>query len=309
MNLISWASRSLVYRGDGLCKYLMSHAANPLPLSLGDGQHYRVFYSGRDARNRSSVGAVDINIITREVVQIHKQAQFTFGVDDSFFSDGVSIGNTYSVDGKMYMLFMGWKNPTDAHWSGRIGRLLVNSDFSLELDSSEPFMNLDAQDNVSLSYPWVLHHQDIYKMWYGSTQCWDAGNGEMLHVIKYAESRDGLSWTKKGTSIPYEIGLAQAFSRPTVYIDDSGVYHMWYSFRGNAIQKYKIGYATSSDGISWNRHDDFCVFSDAAQSWDCDMQEYPFVMQHDQTLYMFYNGNNYGESGFGLAESSLVGGN
>ena len=31
------------------------------------------------------------------------------------------------------------------------------------------------------------------------------------------------------------------------------------------------------------------------------MQEYGSIVKHDNNLYMFYNGNNYGEDGIGLA--------
>lgn len=51
---------------------LLSHAANPLPIHL-DGDTYRVFYSGRDCDNRSSVGAVDIDIVQREIIKEHYQ--------------------------------------------------------------------------------------------------------------------------------------------------------------------------------------------------------------------------------------------
>ena len=57
---------------------LLSHAANPLPVRL-DGNVYRVFYSGRDAQNRSSVGAVDIDLVTRTVIQDHAEPFFCHG--------------------------------------------------------------------------------------------------------------------------------------------------------------------------------------------------------------------------------------
>ena len=45
---------------------------------------------------------------------------------------------------------------------------------------------------MSLSYPWVLPDANgAFRMWYGSTRTWDAGNGEMLHVINEASSADG----------------------------------------------------------------------------------------------------------------------
>jgi len=36
--------------------------------------------------------------------------------------------------------------------------------------------------------------------------------------------------------------------------------------------------------------------------WDKKMMEYPSVIQINNKKYMLYNGNNYGETGIGLAE-------
>ena len=59
------------------------------------------------------------------------------------------------------------------------------------------------QTKHSLSYPWVLRELDQYRMWYGSTVTWDAGNGEMLHVINHATSVNGheLESTRVGRSL------------------------------------------------------------------------------------------------------------
>ena len=43
-------------------EYLVSHASNPLPIPL-QGNIFRIFYSGRNKDNKSSVGFVDIDII------------------------------------------------------------------------------------------------------------------------------------------------------------------------------------------------------------------------------------------------------
>lgn len=42
----------------------------------------------------------------------------------------------------------------------------------------------------------------VYRMWYGSTVSWDAGNGEMLHVIKQAVSNNGHDWQRDGVAVP-----------------------------------------------------------------------------------------------------------
>ena len=104
-----WQKQGLSYCPAGTDRHpkLLSHAANPLPI-LVEGDVYRVFFSGRDADNRSSVGAVDIDIVRNSVVQEHSLPFFQHGPPGSFYADGVSIGNCYEAGGVRYMLFMGW---------------------------------------------------------------------------------------------------------------------------------------------------------------------------------------------------------
>ena len=136
-------------------------------------------------------------------------------------------------------------------------------------------------------------------MWYGSTLSWDSPNDEMIHIIKYAESKDGLDWKKKGPALPWSLGVAQAFSRPTV-LKESDQYHMWFSYREGGGDKYKIGYALSEDGINWHN----CLqdgLPTSVEGWDSEMVCYPYVFRHKKEIFMLYNGNNYGKDGFGLA--------
>jgi len=281
---------------------LLSHAANPLPVHL-DGDVYRVFFSGRDSQNRSSVGAVDIDLVQRKVVTEHYLPFFEHGAAGSFYADGVSIGNCYEANGVRYMLFMGWQTPEGGHWRGDVGRLIVTPQLTLELESAEPFMGSDTTDPISLSYPWVMPRQgdDGYDMWYGSTLTWDAGNGEMLHVIQHASSHDGHRWHRTGLAVPYELGVAQAFSRPTVARGAHGNLQMWFSFRSGSGEKYRIGYAESDNGQTWKLALDQSGISASESGWDSEMIEYPFVLDHAGDRYMLYNGNGYGKTGFGLA--------
>lgn len=298
-----WKKLGLLYKPPALGRSakLLTHTANPLPVLIG-GNIYRIFYSGRDADNRSSVGAVDIDIVTRDVVKEHTEPFFIHGDGTSFYGAGVSIGNCYEVDGTTYMLFMGWQNVPGHHWRGDIGRLILTPDLSLSIAQQGPFMTSDVIDPISLSYPWVMHNQDGgYHMWYGSTDAWDGGNGEMIHLIKYASSANGHDWTKHGLSVPFTLGIAQAFSRPTVVRNPNGSLEMWFSYRSGSGETYRIGHAenASGNGNAWVRtHDDIEV---SDEGWDSQMIEYPYVLDHDGKRYMLYNGNGYGATGFGLA--------
>ena len=304
MNLHRWKKLGLLYCPPALGRHhkLLSHAANPLPVHL-EGDVYRVFYSGRDESNRSSVGAVDIDISRQEVIRDHFEPFFVHGPAGSFHADGVSIGNCYEIDGRRFMLFMGWQAPKDRQWRGDIGRLEVLPDLTLRLESEAPFMTSDDTDPLSLSYPWVMKdksHQ--FSMWYGSTLSWNAGNGEMLHVIQHATSSDGQRWKRLGLAVPYQLGQAQAFSRPTVVRESAACLAMWFSYRSGSGQKYRIGRAVSQDdGETWQLALDQSGMDVSTCGWDSEMIEYPFVFDHADRRYMLYNGNGYGRTGFGLA--------
>jgi len=279
---------------------LATHAANPLPVHL-EGDVYRVFYSGRDAQKRSSVGAVDIDIVRRSVVQDHHEPAFLHGPAGSFFAEGVSIGNCYRVGTRRYMLFMGWQAPPGGQWRGDIGGLEVLPDLSLVLAGERPWLGADATDPISLSYPWVRERPEGgYDMWYGSTRTWDAGNGEMLHVLNHATSPDGLAWQRHGLAVPFEIGRAQAFSRPTVARGDDGSAQMWFSYRSGRGETYRIGYAVD-DGAGWRLALEDAGIDVSEDGWDAEMIAYPYVFDHGGARYLLYNGNGYGRSGFGLA--------
>src|SRR6056297_1579488 len=179
--MVHWNKLGQIYTPLGQHPKLRTHAANPLALHL-HGDVFRVFYSGRDAQNRSSVGAVDIDILARKIICNHALPFFLHGPKGSFFADGVSIGCVFDVGAVRRMLFMGWQSPDGGHWRGDIGSLIVQPNLTLNLEKDTPFLASDAMDPVSLSYPWVQYIEDRFCMWYGTTVTWDAGNSEMLHI-------------------------------------------------------------------------------------------------------------------------------
>jgi hypothetical protein len=295
-----WKKLGQIFKVNNSNNYLITHASNPLAIHL-ENNIYRVFFSARNIENKSSVSYVDIDLEKLKVTTTSDKPLIKYGKENSFFSHGISIGNLYESPTKnKYILFMAWQIHGNDHWKGDIGRLELIGNDKIILDPKKAFMSSDKEDPISLSYPFVIFHDSIYKMWYGSTINWGSENGEMIHVIKYATSEDSINWEKHGIAIPYKIGVAQAFSRPSVIIDDEG-YHMWYSYRDGTGEKYRIGYSHSNDGINWKNKLDKVGIDVSNSGWDSEMICYPFVFNHKGSRYMLYNGNGYGKTGFGLA--------
>lgn len=78
-------------------------------------------------------------------------------------------------------------------------------------------------------------------------------------------------------------------------LEDGAAYKMWYV--GAALTgPSSVGYATSSDGITWTRYPDPVLEPGAAGEWDSDGFEAPFVIKENDTSYrMWYTG--YGQPG------------
>ena len=74
-----------------------------------------------------------------------------------------------------------------------------------------------------------------------------------------------------------------------------------YDFRQNRDRGYRIGHAFSDDLVNWIRDDENPAFDVTKGDWDSDMQCYPHVFEFGGSIYLLYNGNEFGRYGFGLA--------
>jgi len=125
---------------------------------------------------------------------------------------------------------------------------------------------------VRVADPSVLLDSITYKMWFEAINS-TSGGRDGAGVIGYAESTDGIAWTIKDASgnsgstagpifSPDAASPFNAYSvnAPSVLIDTSitpgvnGRFKLWYE-AGNspAATENTIGYATSSDGLTWLR--------------------------------------------------------
>ena len=279
---------------------LLTHAANPLALHL-DGNVFRVFYSGRDSQNRGSIGVVDIDVVSGTIVEDHYSPVLEVGEPGSYYSHGISLGNSYTVGSETFIGFTGWQLKEDSVFHHKLGRILVRPDKTLFVEADSVILTPEKAESLALGFPCVMRNEcGKYIMWYASVKKWDAGNGARLYPIDYAVSDDGLNWQYRGLAVPYEMGVAQYFARPTVIIDN-GTYKMWFSYRGDHRSMYRIGYAEGADAYNWKLNTQHAGIDVSAEGWDSEMIEYPYVFIHGGERYMLYNGNEYGKTGFGLA--------
>jgi hypothetical protein len=68
------------------------------------------------------------------------------------------------------------------------------------------------------------------------------------------------------------------------------------------LGEYRLGFARSNDGITWQRLDDQIGLDVSPDSFDSKGIMYSAVIKIGERTYCFYNGNNFGEKGFAVAE-------
>jgi hypothetical protein len=145
----------------------------------------------------------------------------------------------------------------------------------------------------------ILIEGGLWRMWYDSADEW-INEDLPKYNIKYAESKDGLTWVRKGkVSVDYKYPDESRVSRACVLKED-GMYRMWYCY-AIGTGGYRMGYAVSEDGIGFDRKDDKVGIDVSESGWDSEMVCYPYVFDHKGRRYMLYSGNGYGRTGFGYA--------
>lgn len=145
-----------------------------------------------------------------------------------------------------------------------------------------------------------------YRIWY------EAVAGDGLTTVGYATSADGLTWKKGGVVIsPSEPWEKEEIS-PNSILLEGGIFKMWYHGGGYVRDKRRlgngrIGYATSTDGITWTKYKGNPVIDiGPAGSFDDIQVAEPRVFHLSGGYRMYYTGQNgsTNRTSLGMASSS-----
>ena len=296
-----WERLGQILDGPGGAGWAVSHAAIPFVEHRPDGR-VRAFFCARDADGRARIGYVDLDPTRWTAASTVSAAPiFELGPPGAFDDRGTTTSWIVNQQGRRYHYYTGWTLGQTVPFYFFVGLAIADGeDRSVRRVSAAPILERSDVDPFLTASPCVLLEDGLWRMWYVSGVGWrgEAPALQPVYHIKYAESRDGISWDRRGVvCIDFAAPDEHAIARPCV-VRDHDKYRMWFCARGPA---YRIGYAESRDGIVWDRRDDAAGLAPAASGWDSEMTAYPFIFDHDGTRYLFYNGNGYGRTGFGVA--------
>jgi len=146
-------------------------------------------------------------------------------------------------------------------------------------------------ESHGLSVGTIIKDDTLYKMWYEY-----AGHNEISY-FGYATSTDGTSWIRSTTN-PVLSSTAGTWDEDEIFnsvvIKDGTTYKMWYY--GSSITATGIGYATSTDGVTWTNYGSGPVVSDTGKSG------FSVVKGPDGKYHLWYGGGDifYGVSTNGV---------
>lgn len=285
--------------------WMLSHAANPTAEQISETV-FRVYFSSRNSENQSYIGYVDIDFENNfDIINIAEEPIVTPGTLGLFDDSGTTVTCIANVNNNKYLYYLGWNLKVTVPWINALGLSIWNNQIKkFEKYSNAPILDRSIEDPYSVSYNTILFDNGKYRMWYGSCLEWRKIDGKLdySYAIKYAESTDAVNWYKTNQIHINTKNNESALARPMV-MKHNNKYYMWYSYKGAFTEKnYKIGYAESNDGNNWTRKDEEVGIDVSEEGWDSEMICYAYVVNYNGDLYMLYNGNGYGKTGFGIAK-------
>jgi hypothetical protein len=296
-------------------------AQSPQPVVFED--YIRVYFSTRvvdpvNGKFISEVVFADFEPDFSKVIFVADRPVIARGRLGCFDEHGIFPMNVIKHGSELWGYTCGWSRRVSVSVETGIG-LAVSTDGGLRFErlGDGPVLTNSPREPFLVGDGFVLREGGAYHMWYIFGTTWRSyekwGTPERTYKIGHAVSVDGINWSKtsEGTAIiPDAIGDAESQALPCVIkIDDC--YHMFFcyrhsfDFRMNPDRGYRIGHAFSKDLINWVRDDREIPIGPTYGAWDSDMMCYPNVCESRGQTYLLYNGNKFGQHGFGAAVLDL----
>jgi predicted GH43/DUF377 family glycosyl hydrolase len=300
---MKWQKKGLIFAPDGQMPWAKKYAFPPTPLPIGAGV-LRLYVAFCDEKTVGRIGFVDVAADDPgRVLRVSDRPVLDIGRPGDFDENGLLPTCVLPVGDKLFMYYVGYQ-------LGHKVRYFQFEGLAISDDGGQTFRRhgrvpvidrSDAEPHHRTS-AFVMRDGNVFKMWYVAGGDWTAVNGKSLPVynLRYIESPDGKNWPREGAvCLDFAGPDEHAFGRPWV-LKTAGGFRMFYSVRTKS-KGYRLGYAESADGVRWRRKDEEVGIDVSPTGWDSEMIAYSSVVEHNDRTYLFYNGNNCGETGFGYA--------
>lgn len=292
-------------------------AQSPQALEFDD--FVRIYFSTRavdknNGKQLSRIAFVDMQKNLHDVIRVSDKTVIPLGALGCFDEHGIFPMNVVLRGDVVLGYTCGWSRRVSVSVDTAIG-LAISHDGGLTFQriGDGPVLAASLHEPYLVGDGFVKIIDGLFHMWYIFGTDWKQYLAEIppdrTYKIGHAISCDGVNWRKEEARqlISDRLGADESQALPSV-IEIAGRYHMFFcyrhsfNFRKDRARGYRLGHAWSDDLAIWTRDDENPLLDVTLGDWDSDMLCYPHVFKCDGTVYLLYNGNEFGRYGFGLAE-------
>lgn len=276
----------------------------------------RVFFSSRglaDCKGLyiSRMGYIDLDRSNFfKILDICKEPILPLGELGTFDEFGTNPVSVIRFGDEIRAYYAGWTRCESVPFNAAIGLATsTNGGKSFNKLGKGPVLSFSPEEPFVIGSPKIRRFNNTWYLWYSAGKKWIKNDSkpEPVYKIRMATSTDGVNWSKYGRDLlesTLEENECQASADVMFYKER---FHMFFSFRHNlnfrnAEKGYRIGYAYSDDLFNWTRQDSLAGISKSVSGWDSESISYPYVFELDGKILMFYQGNEMGKFGFGIAQ-------
>lgn len=301
--MMHWEKKGLIFNPQNLGGWRDNTFITPTPFLLSDDV-IRVFGGFRDNNGVSRIGFIDVSAENpKKVLRLSDNPVLDVGKDGMFDDNGVILGSVIRNNDEIWMYYVGFQLVKKVKFLAYSGLAISrNNGESFERVSETPIFDRYGEEQYIRAIHSVIKEKDKYRIWYSTGNRWEYINDIPYpqYKIKYTESKDGIHIPIiEGVECIDVVKDEYRIGRPVTFKED-GKYKMFYT-RDTYLKVYSAGYAESEDGINWNRMDDQLNLPLSQEGWDSETICYPVPLNTRYGYYLFYSGNNMGQSGVGYA--------
>ncbi len=154
-------------------------------------------------------------------------------------------------------------------------------------------------DEYGVAAPQIICENGVFKMWYLGVA------GSASKYVLYAESIDGVNWTKPinhPVLYPGNYGTWDSWAvHPGAILKDGNEYKMYYYGYSDQYDQWHIGLATSTDGINWEKYPKPILLG--TSGWEYQIFS-SSIIKKDGNYLLYYTGRNLPNYKIGVAVSS-----
>jgi hypothetical protein len=298
-----WKKLGFIYSADGESDWGRHSALQPTPFLLND-KTIRVYCGFRDDDGVGRIGFVDVDSKNPcRVLKVSDYPVLDIGAPGTFDDNGVIPCAVVRRDSKLYLYYAGYQLARKVKFLA-FGGLALSEDNgnSFVRHKVVPVFERTSEEPLFRAIHCIFYEKGVWKAWYSAGDKFITINGtpHPTYNTRYIESADGVNFQGSGDiCIPLQYHDEYRVGRPSV-VRTGNLYRMFYSW-GATNGGLKLGYAESIDGRQWQRADEKLNLKPSESGWDSLDMSYPSILITDGTIYLFYNGNDFGRAGFGAA--------